>query len=267
MCRPVSIVILYRASHSFPGAVRTARPSRECTGTAPAAGPCAAWHLQGRTVNRRGSAAVSQGMEPPETPAELIAGDLALARREGAVPPRSTGQLAAAYGVPAGTVAAALALLDSAGAAAPAGGPAAEAGHGGGQTLRAAVAMCRRIEALAGSTAINPVPAAGYGTLTDMGEAMRWLSGQFLATAREPDGNFEYLAGRAAEVLQLGDRLTAVKGGRPAFPWAARSPVAAAFPASVPAVAVAARGPGARGGLAAQLPLAAGRPQRAPGLR
>ena len=219
-------------------------------------------------VNRRGSAAVSQGMEPTETPAERIAGDLALARREGAVPPRSTGHLAAAYGVPPGTVAAALALLDSAGAAAPAGGPAAEAGHGAGQTLRAAVAMCRRIEALAGRTAIDPVPAAGYGTLTDMGEAMRWLSEQFLAGARRPlDGNFEYLAGRAAEVLQLGDRLTAAKGGRPAFPWAARSPVAAAFPASVPAVAVASRGPGARDGLSLQFPLAAGRPRQAPGLR
>jgi hypothetical protein len=176
-------------------------------------------------------------VESTETPAERIAGDLALAAAQGVRVP-APGRLAAVYDVPPATVTAAAGRL--------------KAGDGA-EELLAAAAMCRRLPGLAGSQAIGPVDV-GARWLTGVGDAARWLAEQFLGRRPPPvRGRRQRLQrGRARQVIHLGRRAAAARGSAVEFPWT-RDLAAASFPEPVSAALT-------RPGLGARVPASHPRP-------
>jgi hypothetical protein len=157
-------------------------------------------------------------MKSTETPAERIAGDLALAAAQG-LPAPTAERLAEAYDVPPATVTAAMGRLTAV---------------EGARELLAAAAMCRHLDAIAGGRGIGPIDVAGFGQVTNVGEGTRFLAGQFLSAARRPPGPDDsvYLSGKAREIISLGRRATAATGTPVNFPWT-RNPVADSFPKGV----------------------------------
>jgi hypothetical protein len=187
-----------------------------------------------------------------EVPAERIAGDLALAEREGAVPLPSAKQLEAVYQVPPATVSAALGRLDGSW---PPGGGAAQGRHAGTWTLLlAAAAMCRRIEAFADNRPAELVEVLGQEALASAGEFARLQREQFLVAARRRRAaEGDQLAARAKQVLDMGARLTVLRGGpRVHFPWAL-DPGTVPSPAAPPPAAPGAPRAAGAGGLALEL--------------
>jgi hypothetical protein len=206
-----------------------------------------------------------------ETPAEQIAGDIALAIYQGDIGPGrplpSRERLMSSYDVPPPTVERALQRLFMAGISTYDGGALVASGPAGDDmvAVMAAAAMCRRLA----------VAASGPGPIADP-EVLHAASEQFLAAARRglPSGRLAdddvRLAGPARELLQAGHDLarSLVWGTAPASRHSPREPggrtrvvlAGDGWPASARdgVTAAAARGPARRAAAPGPRPAARG---------